>query len=57
MSTSDKARHEAENVKGKIKEAVGHATGDDEKVVEGKGDQASAKLKKAGDDVKDAFTS
>jgi uncharacterized protein YjbJ (UPF0337 family) len=55
MAADDKVENEAQKLGGKAKEAFGHATGDDEKVAEGRGDQAAAGLKKAGEDVKDIF--
>ncbi|WP_432478088.1 CsbD family protein [Nocardioides sp. GXQ0305] len=62
MGTDDRAAHEGEDLKGKAKEATGKATGNERLEGEGKGDQASASVKKAGDkakgaaeDVKDAF--
>jgi uncharacterized protein YjbJ (UPF0337 family) len=55
MSADDKARNAAQDVGGKIKEGVGKATGNDSKVAEGKADQASASVKKAGENIKDAF--
>lgn len=62
MSTQDKAANEAQNLKGKAKEAVGDMTDDKSMQAEGKADQASADLKQrgehlkdAGEDVKDAF--
>ncbi len=42
------------NVKGKIKEEVGHATGNDKQAAEGVGDQIKAKIENAYGDVKDA---
>ncbi len=55
MGASDKIENAAEDIKGKAKEAVGHATGNDEKVAEGKADQAKSDVKQAGENVKDAF--
>ena len=62
MGIDDKAAHQGEDVKGKAKEATGKATGNSRLEGEGKGDQASASAKKAGDkakgavqDAKDAF--
>lgn len=55
MSMSDKARHNADEALGKGKEAVGKATDDEDLEKEGRKDQASANVKKAGDAVKDAF--
>ncbi len=55
MGADDKIRNAAEDLGGKAKEGYGKATGDDSKVAEGQADQGSAKLKKVGEDVKDAF--
>lgn len=55
MAADDKVQNEAEKLGGKAKEAFGHATGDDEKVAEGRGEQASGSLKQAGENVKDVF--
>ncbi|MBA2474073.1 MAG: CsbD family protein [Pseudonocardiales bacterium] len=55
MNFADKAKHKAEELKGKGKEAMGRATGDDELVVEGKTDQAKGRLKQAGEKIKDIF--
>jgi uncharacterized protein YjbJ (UPF0337 family) len=55
MAADDKVQNEAEKLGGKAKEAFGRATGDDDKVVEGRGDQADANLKQAGENVKDVF--
>jgi len=55
MSASDKVTNAAEKLIGKGKEAVGNATNNDQLVAEGKADQAKAGVKKAGEDVKDAF--
>jgi uncharacterized protein YjbJ (UPF0337 family) len=62
MGMDDKAAHQGEDLKGKAKEATGKATGNSRLEGEGKGDQASASAKKAGDkakgaveDAKDAF--
>ncbi|MGW9114637.1 CsbD family protein [Microbacterium sp. NPDC055683] len=54
MGLDDKIRHAAEDLGGKAKEAAGKATDDEKLEAEGHADQAKAKLKKAGDDVKDA---
>ena len=55
MATEDNAAHKATEVKGKVKEGVGQATGDKEMEAEGQGDQVKGNLKQAGDKVKDAF--
>lgn len=56
MATEDKAAAKAKEMKGKVKEVAGRATGDDKLKAEGKGDQAKGNLKQAGEKVKDAFT-
>lgn len=55
MGDQDKTEHKGEDLKGKAKETVGGATGDEELERQGKGDQAKSDLKQAGDKVKDAF--
>lgn len=55
MGLDDKIKNAAEDLGGKAKEAFGKATNDDEKVAEGKTDQAAASAKKAGENVKDVF--
>jgi uncharacterized protein YjbJ (UPF0337 family) len=55
MSTEDKAKDKGEQVKGKVKETVGKATGNESLEAEGKADQVSGNLKSAGEKVKDAF--
>ena len=54
MGLDDKAGNEATDLKGKVKESAGKATGDDSMANEGKADQGEAKVKKAGEHVKDA---
>lgn len=44
-----------DKAKGAVKEAVGKVTGNEKLEAEGKAEQAKADVKKAGDDVKDAF--
>ncbi len=56
MGMGDDIKHNAEDLKGKAKEGIGEATDNDRLEAEGQGDQASAKMKKVGDDVKDIFT-
>jgi uncharacterized protein YjbJ (UPF0337 family) len=55
MGFEDKIKNEAEDLKGKAKEAMGKLTGDHEKEAEGKTDQAKSDLKDAGEKVKDSF--
>ena len=56
MGMGDDIKHNMEDMKGKAKEAVGDATDNERLEAEGQADQTKANLKKAGDDVKDAFT-
>lgn len=55
MGLDDKMKNEAEDAKGKMKETAGSATDNKKLEAEGKGDQASASVKKAGENVKDIF--
>jgi uncharacterized protein YjbJ (UPF0337 family) len=55
MGATDKVKNEAQDLKGKAKEAAGSATGDDSLEAKGKVDQAKGSLKQAGEKVKDAF--
>ncbi|CAJ1507496.1 CsbD family protein [[Mycobacterium] holstebronense] len=55
MGLADKAKNAAQDVAGKAKEAAGKVTGDDDLRNEGKADQGKSSLKKAGENVKDAF--
>jgi uncharacterized protein YjbJ (UPF0337 family) len=57
MGTDDKVNNKAEQLKGKAKEKVGHATGDEELEAEGHADQAKGNLKQAGEKIKDVFRS
>jgi uncharacterized protein YjbJ (UPF0337 family) len=54
MGTKDKASNKAQDLKGKVKESVGSATGNDKLEAKGKTDQTKAGLKDAGEKVKDA---
>ncbi|GAB05769.1 CsbD family protein [Gordonia amarae] len=53
MAVEDKFGNKAEELKGRAKEAAGAAVGDDDLRDEGKADQASSAVKKAGEKVKD----
>jgi uncharacterized protein YjbJ (UPF0337 family) len=55
MGLRDKAKNAAQDAAGKGKEAAGKATDDKELKDEGKTDQGKSSLKKAGENVKDAF--
>lgn len=54
MGLDDKASNKGEDLKGKAKVATGKATGNERLEGEGKGDQASASVKDAGEKAKDA---
>jgi uncharacterized protein YjbJ (UPF0337 family) len=56
MATTDKAKNSAQQAKGKVKEAAGKVTGNDELRNEGKADQRKGDLKQAGEKVKDALS-
>jgi uncharacterized protein YjbJ (UPF0337 family) len=55
MGTDDKLSNKGEELRGKAKEGVGRATGDEELEAQGRGDQAKADVKQAAEKVKDAF--
>ena len=55
MSKDDKVQNKTEELRGKAKEKVGDATGDDNLKAQGERDQSKANLKQAGEKVKDAF--
>jgi len=55
MSDQDKLSNKAEELRGKAKEAVGSATGDEALERQGKTDQSKSNLKQAGEKLKDAF--
>jgi uncharacterized protein YjbJ (UPF0337 family) len=54
MGTKDKASNKAQDLKGKGKESVGSATGNEELRRKGKADQTKSALKDSGEKVKDA---
>ncbi len=51
----DKVEHKAEELGGKVKQALGKASDDKDLEKEGKLEAGKANLKQAGDKVKDAF--
>jgi uncharacterized protein YjbJ (UPF0337 family) len=55
MAADDKARNAAQDALGHVKEGVGKATDNPDLEAEGQTDQVKANLKKAGENVKDAF--
>ena len=55
MSDKDRTDPKTDDLRGKAKEGVGKATGDESLQRQGKKDQAKSDLKQAGDKVKDAF--
>jgi uncharacterized protein YjbJ (UPF0337 family) len=55
MGLDDKMQNEADDLKGKGKEAAGKATDNERLEAEGKGDQAVSDVKQAGEKVKDAL--
>jgi uncharacterized protein YjbJ (UPF0337 family) len=54
MGTKDKASNKTQDLKGKVKEVAGSATGNEELERKGKSDQTKAALKDSGEKVKDA---
>jgi uncharacterized protein YjbJ (UPF0337 family) len=55
MSAEDKVKNTAETAKGKAKEGVGTATGNESLKAEGRTDQARGDLKQAFEKIKDVF--
>jgi uncharacterized protein YjbJ (UPF0337 family) len=55
VSADDKFDNKAQELKGKVKEALGDATDNKEWKAEGKKDQAAGSIKNAGEKIKDAF--
>ena len=55
MSGADKARNKLDQVRGKVKAAVGRATNDPGLEAQGRANQRISHLKDAGEKVKDAF--
>jgi uncharacterized protein YjbJ (UPF0337 family) len=55
MTSTDKVKNTAQQAKGKVKETVGSATGNDDLEAEGQAEQVVGNLKQAGEKVKDAF--
>ncbi|WP_447946011.1 CsbD family protein [Microbacterium lacticum] len=55
MGLDDKIKNAAEDLGGKAKEVFGKVTGNEKLEAEGEAQQAKADVKKAGENVKDAF--
>ena len=55
MGLDDKIKNAAQDIAGKVKEAVGEHNNDEKLQREGQADQTKANLKNAGENVKDAF--
>ena len=54
MGVDDRIKHEVEEHVGKAKAAVGDATDNERLEAEGRAEQTEAKMKQAGDHVRDA---
>jgi uncharacterized protein YjbJ (UPF0337 family) len=54
MSDSDKTEAKTDQLKGKAKETVGHAVGNEKLEAEGRGDQAEGDAREAVEKAKDA---
>ncbi|MEQ4720490.1 CsbD family protein [Nonomuraea sp. B19D2] len=54
MSAKDKIRNKAEELKGRAKKTIGHATGDERLREKGRTDEAKGGAKQAGEKIKDA---
>ncbi|GGO04436.1 CsbD family protein [Micromonospora sp. ALFpr18c] len=57
MGIDDKINNATEDATGKLKEGAGRATDNEQLEAEGRADQSTAKLKQAGEKIKDAFKS
>lgn len=55
MGLGDKMKDKRDQAKGRTKETVGDAKGDDQMKAEGKDEQSKSDLKQAGRKAKDAF--
>jgi uncharacterized protein YjbJ (UPF0337 family) len=55
MGLDDKIKNAAQDLTGKTKEGAGKATDNERLEAEGQADQTEANLRKAGENVKDAF--
>jgi uncharacterized protein YjbJ (UPF0337 family) len=55
MAATDKVKNTAQQAKGEMKEQAGDVTGNDRLRRKGQADQVKARIKKAGEKVKDTF--
>lgn len=55
MGIDDKAANKADELTGKAKEGLGHATDNERLEAEGRADQSKSDIKQAAEKVKDAF--
>ncbi|MGW6612227.1 CsbD family protein [Streptomyces erythrochromogenes] len=55
MSGTEKSKAHAEQAKGKVKETVGRAVGNERMTAEGEADQAKGNARHAKEDIKDTF--
>ncbi len=55
MDNDEKMRNKGEEARGKAKEKIGSATGDESLENQGRKDQSKSNLKQAGEKVKNAF--
>ncbi|WP_404351231.1 CsbD family protein [Phycicoccus jejuensis] len=56
MGIADKAKNAAQDLTGKAEEVIGDATTNERLEAEGKADQAEAKARKAGENIKDTLS-
>jgi uncharacterized protein YjbJ (UPF0337 family) len=54
--SQDEFKHKSEEFKGKAKEGLGRATGNEQWQAEGSAEKNTSKLKQAGEKIKDALT-
>ncbi|MEE1819720.1 CsbD family protein [Streptomyces sp. NPDC059083] len=55
MSGTEKSKAHTEQAKGKVKETVGRAVGNERLTAEGHADQAKGNARQAKEDIKDTF--
>ncbi|MEU8885335.1 MULTISPECIES: CsbD family protein [Streptomyces] len=55
MSGTEKSKAHAEQAKGKVKETVGRAVGNERMTAEGRAEQTKGNARQAKEDIKDTF--